>query len=158
MRKSLFLKLLLLLILPAMIVAQSATTGAITGVVVNNDGTPLPGVAITAVHVPTGTTFMVVSRTGGLYLIPAVKAGGPYTVTAAITGFRTEKKTSLTVKLGQKTQVNFALQLATVDAGEVIVTGVDEIISKSRTGATQNVAQNVIEDLPTISRTLSDFT
>ena len=158
MRKSLFLKLLLLLILPAMIVAQSATTGAITGVVVNNDGTPLPGVAITAVHVPTGTTFMVVSRTGGLYLIPAVKAGGPYTVTAAITGFRTEKKTSLTVKLGEKTQVNFALQLATVDAGEIVVTGVEEIINKSRTGASQNVAQNVIEDLPTISRTLSDFT
>ncbi len=158
MKKSLFFKLMLLLVLPAVIVAQSATTGAITGVVVNNDGTPLSGVAIKAVHVPTGTTFNVVSRTGGFYLIPAVKAGGPYTVTAAITGFRTEKKTGIVVKLGEKAQVNFALQLATVDAGEVVVTGVEEIINKSRTGATQNVAQNVIEDLPTISRTLSDFT
>ncbi len=158
MRKSLFFKVMLLLILPAFIVAQSATTGAITGVVVNNDGTPLPGVAVTAVHMPTGTTFNVISRTGGLYLIPAVKAGGPYSVTAVITGFRTEKKTGIIVKLGEKAQVNFALQLATVDAGEVVVTGVEEIINKSRTGATQNVGQNVIEDLPTISRTLSDFT
>jgi len=158
MRKSLFFKALLLLILPAVIVAQSATTGAIAGVVVNNDGTPLPGVAITAVHMPTGTTFMVISRTGGLYLIPAVKAGGPYTVTAVMTGFRTEKKTGITVKLGEKAQVAFGLQLATVDVGEIIVTGVADIINKSRTGATQNVGQNVIEDLPTISRTLSDFT
>ncbi len=158
MRKSLFFKVLLLLILPAVIVAQSATTGAITGVVVNNDGTPLPGVAITAVHMPTGTTFMVVSRTGGLYMIPAVKVGGPYTITAAITGFQTEKKTGIVVKLGEKAQANFALKLATVDAGEIIVTGVSTVMDKSKTGASQNVLQSSIESLPTISRSLSDFT
>ncbi len=158
MRKSLFFKALLLLILPAVIVAQSATTGAITGVVVNNDGTPLPGVAINAVHVPTGTVFNAVSTTGGFYLIPAVKVGGPYSVTATMTGFRVEKKTGVKVKLGEKEQVNFSLQLATVDAGEVVVTGVAEIMNKSKTGAATNVAQSSIESLPTISRSLSDFT
>jgi len=158
MRKSLFFKTLLLLILPAVMVAQSATTGAITGVVVNNDGTPLPGVAITAVHVPTGTVFTAVSQNGGLYLIPAAKVGGPYTVSASMTGFRVEKKTGVRVRLGEKERVNFALQLATVDAGEVVVTGVAEIMNKSKTGASINVAQSSIENLPTISRSLSDFT
>jgi outer membrane receptor for ferrienterochelin and colicin len=69
-----------------------------------------------------------------------------------------EKKTGVKVLLGEKEFVNFALQLATVDAGEVVVTGVAEIMNKSKTGASQNVAQSSIEALPTISRSLSDFT
>jgi len=158
MKKSLFFKVMLLLILPAVIVAQSATTGAITGVVVNNDGTPLPGVAIKAVHVPTGTTFNAISTTGGFYLISAAKVGGPYTITATLTGFRIEKKIGVRVRLGEKAQINFALRLATIDAGEVVVTGVAEIMSKSKTGAAHNVGQSSIESLPTISRSLSDFT
>lgn len=158
MNKSLFFKVVLLLLLPVAIIAQSATTGAINGVIVNNDGTPISGVFVKAVHVPTGTTFNVVTVADGRYFIPAVKAGGPYSVTASMTGFRTEKKTGIRVKLGEKAQVNFALELATVDAGEIVVTGVESIINKSRTGASQNVDQSVIEELPTISRALSDFT
>lgn len=158
MNKSLFFKVVLLLLLPVAIIAQSATTGAISGVVVNNDGTPISGVFIKAVHVPTGTTFSVVTIADGRYLIPNVKAGGPYSVTASMTGFRTEKKTGMKVRLGEKAQVNFALELATVDAGEIVVTGVGSLMNKSRTGASQNVLQSSIETLPSISRSLSDFT
>ncbi len=158
MKRILFISVILLMLLPVTIMGQSATAGAITGVVVNNDGTPLAGVFVKAVHVPTGTVFSAVTLSDGKYLMPSVKAGGPYNVTVAMSGFQTQTKKGIKVSLGEKEHVNFALELATVNAGEVVVTATESIINKSRTGASQNVGQSVIEDLPTISRSLSDFT
>ncbi len=158
MKRILFISVILLMLLPVTIMGQSATTGAITGVVVNNDGTPLAGVFVKAVHIPTGTVFTSITRADGKYLIPAVRAGGPYKVSAAMSGFATRTKKGIKVSLGEKEHVNFALELATVNAGEVVVTATESIINKSRTGASQNVDQLAIEELPTISRSLSDFT
>lgn len=91
MKRTLFILVMILMLLPFTMMGQSATTGAITGVVVNNDGTPLAGVFVKAVHVPTGTVFSAITRADGKYLMPAVKVGGPYTVTASMSGFADRK-------------------------------------------------------------------
>ncbi len=150
--------LALSLVLPAALVAQGVTTGAFAGKVVDIDGNPVMGATIKIVHEPTGTQNTTLTRADGRFNVPAVKVGGPYTVTASFEGFKTETKGDLVVKLGETKEVNFTLQLATVDAGEVVVTASDSVINPYRTGASQNVAQDSIENLPTISRSLSDFT
>jgi hypothetical protein len=150
--------LALSLVLPAALAAQGVTTGAFAGKVVDIDGNPVMGAAITIVHEPTGTEYKTLTRADGRYNVPAVKVGGPYTVTASYEGFKTETTGDLVVKLGETKEVNFTMQLATVDAGEVVVTSSDSVINPYRTGASQNVAQDAIESLPTISRSLSDFT
>ena len=150
--------LALSLVLPAALVAQGVTTGAFAGKVVDIDGNPVMGAAITIVHAPTGTQYTTLTRADGRFNVPAVRVGGPYTVSASFEGFKTETKGDLVVKLGETKEVNFTLQLATVDAGEVVVTASDSVINPYRTGASQNVAQDAIENLPTISRSLSDFT
>jgi hypothetical protein len=158
MKRSFLLILALCLVLPATLAAQGVTTGAFAGLVVDIDGNPVLGAIITIVHEPTGTKYTTLSRADGRYNVPGVKVGGPYTVTASFEGFKTETKGDLVVKLGETKAVNFTMQLATVDAGEVVVTASDSVINPYRTGASQNVARDAIDNLPTISRSLSDFT
>ena len=80
--------------------AQGVTTGAISGRVTDSEGGALPGATITAVHQPTGTRYVVVSRADGGYLVASARVGGPYTVTAGLEGFTTQEKTELFVSLG----------------------------------------------------------
>jgi hypothetical protein len=158
MKRSNWITLMLFFLLPAVAFGQTATTGAFSGVVNDADGNPVLGAEVVIVHNPTGTTFTTLTRSNGQFKVPAVRVGGPYTVTVSYEGFKTEKKEGLVVKLGETKHVSFTLQLATVDAGEVVVTASTTIINPYRTGASQNVGQDSIEDLPTISRDLSSFT
>lgn len=158
MKKSFWITLMLFCLLPAMVLAQGSTTGAFSGKVVDVDGNPVLGAEVVILHGPTNTKYTTLSRSNGQFSVPAVRVGGPYDVTASFQGFKTEKKTGLVVKLGENKYVAFTMQLATVDAGEVVVTASDPVINPYRTGASQNVAQEAIEDLPTISRSLGDFT
>ena len=150
--------LMLFFLVPAVILAQGVTTGSFSGSVKDIDGNAVAGADVIIVHVPTGTQYVTIARSDGKYNVPAARVGGPYTITVSFEGFKTEKKEGLMVKLGENKEVNFSLQLATVDAGEVVVTASTTIINPYRTGASQNVARDSIESLPSISRDLSSFT
>lgn len=138
--------------------AQGTTTGAIAGeVVAQEDGTALPGAVVTAIHEPTGTTYSVVTRTDGRFRIPNARVGGPYTVRVSMEGFSDQEDTDLFVRLGQTTDVEFTLQLAAVEEIVTVTGESSPIINSGRTGAESNVAEEVIETLPTIARDFSDF-
>ncbi|MCX6583449.1 MAG: carboxypeptidase regulatory-like domain-containing protein [Candidatus Aminicenantes bacterium] len=158
MRKSLSFMLMLLCLAPMVMFAQVLTNGSFSGKVVDVDGKVIAGADIVAIHLPTGTKYVTLTRMNGMFDIPAVRVGGPYTITASFEGFKPEKQEELAVKLGETKYVTFTLQLQTVDAGEIVVTASTPIINPYRTGASQNVAQDSIDNLPTISRSLSDFT
>ncbi len=158
MKKRMAIGFMLALLIPALACAQGVVSGAFSGQVMDADGTPMPGVAIRAIHQPTGTIFTAVTRSDGRFFIPAVKVGGPYEITATLEGFKVEKQAAIRVKLGETKDLKFTLTLETIDAGEIIVTASNPIINPSRTGASQNVTEELIESLPTISRQISDFT
>jgi len=158
MKRNLWITLALALLLPAALYAQSVTNGAFSGKVVDMDGKPVMGAEISLLHVPTGTKYATLTRSNGNFSVAAVRVGGPYTITVTYQGFKPETQENIMVKLGENKAVNFSLQLATVDAGEVVVTASDSVINPYRTGTSQNVAEEAIRTLPTISRSLSDFT
>jgi outer membrane receptor protein involved in Fe transport len=147
----------LLLGLPAIAGAQ-VTTGSIAGsVVAESDASPLPGVAVAAMHLPTGTTYNVFTSAAGRFLIANVRVGGPYTVTAVLDGFASRDATEVEVDLGNTTEVEIALPLATVEETiEVVGSGV-ELINPTRTGSGSQVSLQEIEALPTVGRSLQDF-
>ena len=66
--------------------AQGVTTGSITGIVVDAQKLPVPGVTVTALHEPSGTTYETVTHGDGRFSIPGMRVGGPYTVTASLSG------------------------------------------------------------------------
>jgi len=138
--------------------AQGATTGTLTGrVVADEDGSTLPGATVTAVHQPTGTRYTTVSRADGRWTVQNVRVGGPYVISAALDSFQTQEVTGVTVALSESVAIDFRLSLATVQEEVTVTATVDPLITPDRTGVTTNVAQDAIEDLPTLDRSFQDF-
>ena len=145
--------LVLLPLAPA--AAQTVTTGSIAGTVSDSQGGVLPGATVTAVHVPTGTSYEAVTGTDGRFSILNVRVG-PYTLSAAMSGFKDQKQENVEVPLGQERTVDFKLQLASVtETVEVIAQSPQ--IDLSRAGTADNISNAVKENLPTITRSLTDI-
>ena len=67
--------------------AQGVTTGAVSGVVTTEQGTPLEGAQIIVVNRSTGARSAGGSRADGRYYISSLEVGGPYTITVRHIGY-----------------------------------------------------------------------
>jgi hypothetical protein len=156
MKRTLFVIMLLCFILPGLVTAQGNTSAAFNGLVVDNDGSPIGGATVTALHLPTGTLYTAITRIDGRYNIPAVRVGGPYTVKIILDPYKTQELTGITLKLGEDRNLRFVMTMGAI-VEEVTVTGSNPIISEGRTGAAQSVSTGIIESMPSISRSFDDF-
>ena len=87
---------------PGRAFAQSSTTGSLSGVIVDESGGVVPGASIEAVHQPTGTRYSDVAQADGGFSILNMRAGGPYTVTVTLSGFKPQTQNNVFVKLGEE--------------------------------------------------------
>ena len=129
--------------------AQTVTTGTITGIVQDAQGGVLPGVTVTALHTPTGTSYEAVSQGDGRFSLLNVRVGGPYQLTAALAGFRNAVIGELNVRLGEATDVPVKMQLATVTETVVVTADVSPVFTGAHSGTSENIGSAVIENLPT---------
>ncbi len=149
---------LALLAAPRGLLSQGVTTSQINGVVVDAEGRPLADVVITAVHVPSATRYSAISRADGRFVIPGMRVGGPYTVTASMIGYAEQSVEGIMLNLGVATDVSFRLATAAVALEGIRVEATrNPIISSERTGAATAVQRQVLENLPTIDRRLASF-
>jgi hypothetical protein len=147
-----------LLLLPFVASAQ-VTTSSITGIVVDQSGDPLPGATIVAVHEPSGTRYGSASLSNGRFTISGMRVGGPYTVTVSFIGFETRRFEGIQLSLGVATDLQVELLEAGAMLDEVVVVGMrGAIISSERTGASTSISRTSLDRLPTISRSITDFT
>lgn len=154
--RRIFLLLSLAIMAFAPFAMAQTTTGNIAGTVLSGTDA-LPGVTIEAVHTPTGTRYSTVSGVNGRYLIPNVRVGGPYRVTATLEGFRNGEASDVTVSLGTTTEVEIKMALATVSEAITVTATADQVINPNRTGSATEVSEELIETLPTVNRQLQDF-
>ncbi len=133
-----------------------ATTGSLSGTVVDESGAALPGVTIVATHTPTGARYETTSGTTGNYSLLNMRVGGPYTVAAKLSAFADWSRNDLFVRLGEDQNVAVKMSVATLTE-EVTVVGAAGLINPTTTGAVSNVAKETIESLPTLARGLEDF-
>jgi Carboxypeptidase regulatory-like domain len=137
--------------------AQGATTGGLTGVVTDESGGLIPGATVDAVHTPTGTRYSAVTGQSGRFTIVNARAGGPYSVTVHMSGFKDQEKSDVYVRLGEETSVGFKLVLESVTETVTVTAEAGSLISPSQMGAASNVSEKGIETLPTVGRGLEDF-
>src|SRR5438093_44263 len=117
-RYSRYIVLPLMLLLPAMLVAQSqATTGTIEGTTLDQTGAVLPGVTVTVRNSATGAERTVTSDEKGYFRAPLLPPGS-YQVTAELGGFARLQQTGLTLNIGQT--VNFSLKLQVAGGSETV--------------------------------------
>jgi hypothetical protein len=69
--------------------------------VVDSAGQPLPGAAIVAVHVPSGTQYAITADAQGNYRIQNMRVGGPYTIKITFIGYLSSRYTDVILKLGE---------------------------------------------------------
>jgi hypothetical protein len=147
------------ILLSTKLLAQE-TTADIHGVVTDDKGTPLPGSTVTAFHTPTGTKYTTTTRKDGRYNLANLRVGGPYQVTVSFVGFKSETQDSITLNLGQEYTSDFKLEAESQQLQEVVVTSTrqDKIFNTSHTGSQEVISRYQIERLPTVNRSLQDFT
>src|SRR5438552_8336917 len=88
-------------------------TGTLEGRVTDSSGALLPGVTITATSSATAAAFTVPTTSEGLYRLPFLPSGS-YDVRAALSGFRTETKQGVVVRVNDSSVVDFTLSVAPV--------------------------------------------
>jgi hypothetical protein len=138
--------------------AQGVTTASVSGTVTGQQGNPIAGANITAIHVPSGTRYASMTRGDGRFFIPGMRVGGPYTVTATYIGHETQTQEGVQLNLGAATDLQFVLREAAVAVEGITVTATrDAVFSPDRTGAATSVPREAIEVLPTISRRIEDY-
>lgn len=161
MKKSLLFKIVVIVFaFVGLISAAKAqvTTSAISGTIRDSKDV-LPGASIKATHTPTGTVYSVVTNESGKYAINNMRVGGPYIVEISYLGFQSEKVTDLSLKLGETFILNAALIETGKQLNEIVVSGQkNTVLNNKRTGASTTVTKAQIENLPTITRSLQDFT
>lgn len=154
-----FVKFFLLLLFPIILQAQE-TTSEITGSITSGQ-TSLQGATVTAVHTPTGTKYVTTTRSDGRYNLANLKVGGPYTITVSYIGYQTGQQDSVNLLLGQEFKADFSLVQESNTLTDIVVSTTanqNKVFNNSHTGAQEIVGRNQIERLPTINRSLQDFT
>lgn len=138
--------------------SQGVTTASFQGSVRDNIGETLPGANIVAVHTPSGTRYGSVSNEEGRFVVPNVRVGGPYTVTITYIGFDDQVYENINLSLGQNYSLNAVLKDgADLDVIEVVAIR-GGIMDADKTGASLSLSNERLSALPTINRSVNDFT
>ena len=147
------------LVLTVSLFAQ-VTTSSMSGRISETDGTPVVGAAVVAVHTPSGSKYYSITDNSGNYRIQNMRVGGPYTVEVTYLGYGTIKGENMSLRLGENFVYDANLVEEAMTLSEVVVSAglVNPILNSDRTGASMNVSAREISSLPTISRSLTDFT
>ena len=153
------LALFVLLMSVSTAMSQGVTTSGITGTITEANGQPLLGASVVVTHLPSGTRYGAVSNTEGKYSIPGMRVGGPYKVAASFIGFSTKEIDGLNLSLGTFSNLNITLKEDGKVLSEVVVSAnQNSLFSSERTGASTAIDNRTLSKLPTISRSINDFT
>ena len=135
------------------------TTSGIRGKVITTNKKDLAAAAITAILQTTSEKYITISQADGGFVLPNLKSGGPYTIMCSYTGFKADTITNIYLSLGNFYNLDFELTSSTTELKEVTVTSKNNnLINRKRTGISTNITKEQLAQLPTISRSLQDFT
>ncbi|WP_143959453.1 TonB-dependent receptor [Litoribacter populi] len=138
--------------------AQGVTTASMQGIVTDETGESLPGANVVAIHEPSGTRYGAVTNVEGRFVLANVRVGGPYRVAITYIGFEDRIFEGIQLALGQNYTINARMSDGMdLDVIEVSASK-DKVMNSDRTGASLNLSNETINSLPTISRSINDFT
>ena len=127
------------------------------GAVVSDDGQPVVGATIQAIHQPTGSQYVNATNTSGQFRIANMRVGGPYTVVISFVGYEALTEKDIYLDLGQTFSFDATLRESVTQLQDIIVSA-GGMIDGNRTGSETNIGAREIMALPTVERSLNDLT
>lgn len=152
--RSFYLVAIILLI--AGTVNAQVTTASMSGKV-SSQSEPIIGATVLAVHESSGTRYGSITNVDGRYTLEGMRTG-KYNVEVSYVGYTTVKYTGLVLQLGENYVLNVEMKESSELLDEVVVTANASKFSGLKTGASTNISNKQLTILPTINRSLSDFT
>ena len=149
--------------------AQGITTATLSGKVttkaaaINPDQKvteeeTLPGATVVATHTPSGTVYGTATLADGRFVIPSMRAGGPYEVKVSFVGYKEQVRNEIYLELGQNLVLNFSMVSEATDLQEVVVSAtVDPTLNSDKIGASSNFSTKQLQQLPSIGRDFRDI-
>ena len=141
MYKRLYLLIAAFMLMVSSAVAQVTTSG-MSGKVKAN-GEDVIGATVEAIHTPSGTRYVGVTNTKGMFYIQGMRSGGPYEVKVSYIGYQTQVVKDVTLQLGETYNLNTTMSEDENVLGEVVVSGKGTKFSVEKTGATTTTPENI---------------
>lgn len=132
------------------------TTASLAGRVSDEIGA-LQEAVVKAVHEPSGSEYITTSNAEGYYYIQGMRTGGPYSVDISYVGHIASKTSGIFLTLGQTKELNVKLKEQQIDLPNVEISA-SKYAVEDKEGASTIIRSQEIETLPTISRSIADFT
>ncbi|QJW90862.1 TonB-dependent receptor [Spirosoma taeanense] len=132
---------------------QAQTTQAsISGLISDNQKSPLPGATVQVRNESTGFTTGTVTNVQGEYLFKELPLGGPYTIRVSYVGYGEQKRTGYMLNQGDAIRINLTMQASgqELEVVQVVASGL-----KNKTenfGAATAVTAKSIATLPVNGR------
>ncbi|WP_165357788.1 TonB-dependent receptor domain-containing protein [Alistipes senegalensis] len=154
--KKLFL--LMLSIFACCAANAQVTTSGMNGTVVDQNGQPLVGATVIAVHTPSGTQYGAVTDKNGNYNLQGLRTGGPYSVTFSFVGYQSVEFPGLMLSLGQTLKRDaFLKDSQELEAVVIKADGKNSSMNVNRAGAVTSISNEQIELMPTVNRSMNDI-
>lgn len=135
------------------------TTAGLTGFINDAEGKSVPGAVVKAIHTPSGTNYNTITQIDGNFLIQGMRSGGPYVIVISSIGYENDSVKNVYLQLGENLVINEKMNAVGSELNEVtVVASNNYILGSDRTGAATHLSTRNINQLPTISRSITDFT
>jgi hypothetical protein len=135
--------------------AQSTTSGTITGTVVDPTGAVIPGATITVTDLSTKAKRTTVSSAEGQYVLVDIPPGN-YSVLASKAGFSEDQIKSLTVLIATQVTANFKMAIG-AESTVITVEASNADLQTLNATTGQTVDSVMVDSLPAIGRDVATF-
>ena len=148
-RSTLLLALVVILV-GAQASAQTAATGALSGLVTDPSGAVVSGARISVVNEATGAAVTAVSSSNGRYLVPLLSPGS-YRVDVSKQSFKVSTYPNIVVAVTETRTLNLGLQVGTVTESVQVDSSTEQLQTES-SGLGHVTNSQMVENLPLVTR------
>ena len=135
---------------------QQAGLGSITGVVQDASGAVIPAAKVTVANESKGITRNLETNAEGIFSAPSLTPSGGYSIKVDAQGFAPYELKDVVLQVGQ--QLNIQVPLAVSGAAQTVeVTSGAPIVETTKTGVSQVVNTEQIDNLPINGRRVDSF-
>ena len=135
--------------------AQGTTKSALSGVVFDSSGGPVPGATVVVKHQGTSVTTTVMTNSTGAFDAPALDAG-MYSVTVSLAGFKTSVLTDVELISGTPRAMRVVLDVGAVEQSIEVVGG-SQLVQTQTTSISSTIRGDQIQALPLVTRNALNF-